>query len=258
MKTIKKLKTLKTLTAATLVALTGIHTASATNYFPQGWCTYGAAALFDKVAPAPGLDWNGDAGTWFDNAKAKGWVTNTDPRLAEVNALIVWKSVNGVGGGAGHVGMVKQVLAGGIIVTEMNWGKQIPDAEAGWTYNHDIYTTRTLTFASGLSSPSFKFAGFVMPRKTAAYTSNTVLNNQALADLQVTRLTNWKFGGMVGNLSVNRNWDPNFELRYAQFSFIWPATTWIYHATYKNDPKQRYTTYMDIYTGQWVGWNRVK
>lgn len=116
----------KTLAVAALVALTGINTASATNPFPQGWCTWGAAAQFDKYAPAPGCDWRGDAGTWIANAQTNHWVIRTDLRAAEEHALIVWTN-----GKMGHVAIVNRVYSDHITVLEMNWGKQVQGAELG-------------------------------------------------------------------------------------------------------------------------------
>ena len=119
----------------------------ATNNFDWGWCTYGCAQKFDNVAPSPGLDWNGNAGRWVENAAAKGWVTWSAPQMVEPNCIIVWKSVSGA---AGHVGFVTRVSSGGFEITEMNAGSSVPGRTDGWTDKAGIYTSRTFTFAAGL------------------------------------------------------------------------------------------------------------
>lgn len=243
----------KTLVVAALVALSSITTASATNNFPWGWCTYGAAAEFDKYAPAPGCDWGGDAGTWLGNAQAKNWVTYTDTRAAEPHALIVWKN-----GSMGHVGIVDRVYNDRIRVTEMNWGKQVPGAAVGWTDRAGTYTTRDLKFSENLSTASYKFAGFIMPRKTTAYTADYLLNNQAIADMKALRDTNGNFGTMVSTtVGVDKNWNPDFQLRNAGFNY-WVGRINVFHATWKYDPKVRFTNYYEPLTKQWIGWIQVR
>jgi surface antigen len=238
-----------------LTALALTATAKATNNFPWGWCTWGAIELWDKHAPAPGCDWGGNAGTWLGNAQAKNWVIRTEQRAVEKNAIIVWTN-----SGMGHVGVVDTVFSdgSGIRVKEMNWGKQVPGAETGWTYNAGKYTTRDLRFSDKLSTSSFKFAGYIMPRRITAYTADSVLNNQSITDMQALRYTNGNFGSIVSNtLAVNRNWTADYELRSSRFKYWWTNIT-VYHATWKWDPKVRFTLYYEPFTKNWIGWTQVR
>jgi len=227
--------------------------AKATNSFPWGWCTWGAIAEFDNYAPSPGCDWHGDAGTWMTAAAAKHWVTSTATRGAEVNALIVWTN-----GGAGHVGIVSKVNRDSITVKEMNWGKQLIGAPAGWTDQAGKYSYRDLKFSSNLSTASYKFAGFIYPRKTTPYTADAVLDQQAIQDMKNLQNTNGNFGAMLqGSFGVNKNWEPDFQLRYARFRY-WQGALTVFQATSKTDPKLRYTLYWEPMTQQWIGWTLVR
>lgn len=84
--------------------------------FPSGNCTFYAAQKFDQVAPSPKLNWRGNAGTWFDNARKAGWRVSTSAREVRPQTIIVWND-----GGYGHVGWVEQVTRDRILVSEMNW-----------------------------------------------------------------------------------------------------------------------------------------
>ena len=248
----KLTKNPKTLAVAALVALSSITTASATNSFPWGWCTWGAAAEFDKYAPGSGCDWRGDAGTWLAKAKAKNWVTYTNARAAEEHAVIVW-----INGSMGHVGIVKRVTRDKITIMEMNWGKQL-GATDGWTDKAGIYTTRDLKFSDNLSSATFKFAGFIMPRKTTPHTADSALDSQAIKDMKALRNSNGNFGGMIPNsLTVDKKWQPGFELRTARF-YYWLGKLTVSHATSVNDPKVRQTYYFEPLNKQAIGWTQVR
>lgn len=52
------------------------------------------AQEFDKTAPVPGMNWNGDAEDWFSNAAQFEWIEKTAPRDAQAGAIILWKNVN--------------------------------------------------------------------------------------------------------------------------------------------------------------------
>ncbi|MEN6567372.1 MAG: hypothetical protein ABFC57_13835 [Veillonellales bacterium] len=48
------------------------------------------AREFDKVAPAPGMDWEDDVPSiWLGGASEKGWVVKTSPESAIPGALIL-------------------------------------------------------------------------------------------------------------------------------------------------------------------------
>ena len=59
----------------------GLSLADAPGYF---------AKEFDKLTPAPGMDWDNDVlSTWFSDAFGKGWVVKTSPKGAIPGALIL-------------------------------------------------------------------------------------------------------------------------------------------------------------------------
>ena len=245
-----------------LIAVTGLITSAsfATNIFDPGWCTYGAAAKFDTVATSPGLDWNGDAGRWVENAAAKSWVTWTSPKMVEPNCIIVWKSVNGA---AGHVGFVTRVFPGGFEITEMNAGAPVSGRTDGWTDKAGIYTSHSFTFAAGLDRynkqnvRTLQFSGYVMPRKVTSLRSSASLDAQATIDVNATIVGDSRFGQWKGAW-VNVNWQPDWQLRGVQFSTGWFQTTTVFHATHRTDPKLRSTIYQDPSSGQWIGWRNFR
>jgi hypothetical protein len=74
------------------------------------------AQEFDKSAPTPGMNWNGDADDWFSNAAQFGWVEKTAPQDAQVGALILWKNTNE----EVSVGIVRQVATDHILYETSN------------------------------------------------------------------------------------------------------------------------------------------
>ncbi|MBU2700316.1 hypothetical protein Ga0466249_001408 [Sporomusaceae bacterium BoRhaA] len=69
------------------------------------------AQEFDKLAPAPGMNWNGDADDWFSNAAQFDWIEKTAPQDARVGAIILWENDNR----EISVGIVRQVTADHIV-----------------------------------------------------------------------------------------------------------------------------------------------
>jgi LysM repeat protein len=77
------------------------------NRFPMGWCTY-------YVATWRNVTWTGDAGWWYDNAKAQGYAVGPTPRVGAI--MVTWESY------LGHVAYVEAVNADGSwTVSEMNY-----------------------------------------------------------------------------------------------------------------------------------------
>jgi LysM repeat protein len=77
------------------------------NKFPVGWCTY-------YVATWRNVTWTGDAGWWYDNAKAQGYAVGPTPRVGAI--MVTWESY------LGHVAYVEAVNADGSwTVSEMNY-----------------------------------------------------------------------------------------------------------------------------------------
>ncbi len=238
---------------AVVIAILFTGSANANNPFPWGWCTYGAAAEFDKYAPAPGCDWSGDAGSWIVNAKAKKWVIRTDLGAAEEHALIVW--TNGI---MGHVASVYSVYSDHITVKEMNWGKQVPGAASGWTDAAGKYTYRDLKFSDNLSSPTFKFAGFIMPRHVTSTVPVNTLNQMAFNDIKERAATDGHFWPVSGTVNFYANFDPNYQGRWMNVMWGWYQPTTIWQITNVNDPALRYTTFFNPDTRSWAVWQKAK
>ncbi len=75
--------------------------------FPVGWCTY-------YVATWRNVTWTGDAGWWYDNAKAQGYAVGSQPKVGAI--MVTWES------SLGHVAYVESVNADGSwTVSEMNY-----------------------------------------------------------------------------------------------------------------------------------------
>ena len=75
--------------------------------FPVGWCTY-LPATKRKVT------WSGNAGYWYDNAKAQGHAVGPTPKVGAI--MVTWES------SLGHVAYVESVNADGSwTVSEMNY-----------------------------------------------------------------------------------------------------------------------------------------
>ena len=75
--------------------------------FPVGWCTY-------YVATWRNVTWTGDAGWWYDNARAQGYPVGSQPKVGAI--MVTWESY------LGHVAYVESVNADGSwTVSEMNY-----------------------------------------------------------------------------------------------------------------------------------------
>jgi len=144
------------------------------NNYPKGYCTWYAAEEFNKNAPEPGIDWGGDAGVWFSNAKKKGWATTDNPYSPEKGWIMVWLDKNETTKqtGYGHVAVVNRIDWGKkeIYISEMNWGPLMPetDPKEAKTTNFNRVTTKTLSLESlnrrGRVS-TYHFQGYIKPKK---------------------------------------------------------------------------------------------
>ena len=77
------------------------------NRFPVGWCTY-------LPATKRNVTWNGNAGYWYDNAKAQGYAVGPTPKVGAI--MVTWESY------LGHVAYVENVNTDGSwTVSEMNY-----------------------------------------------------------------------------------------------------------------------------------------
>ncbi len=130
--------------------------------FYEGYCTWFAAKEFGKAAPYGGVEWSGNAGTWRDNAKARGWLCYDSPDIRSLycptGSLVVWKN-----GGVGHVAVVHSVASNGITIDEMNWGATWIDKPKSKTDRFGYVDRRFLTWAQVALRGSYRFSGYVIP-----------------------------------------------------------------------------------------------
>ncbi len=229
-----------------------IQSVAAFNLTNPQWCTDGAAVKFAQYAPAPGVNWTGDAGTWLNNAGAAGWATTTSRNGVGVGAIMVWT------GQLGHVAVITGISSTGFTVTEMNMGAIDPVKGYPYTVNFAKFTTRTFTYKGPFDryrtdgTVSLSFAGFILPRRVD-------LNQQAFTDTQARAAVDSRFRGVIsGSFGVDVNWDPNWELCWATFNFAWFRTVTIYHATSKSDARVRYTMFYDPDRRAWTDWIQAR
>lgn len=115
--------------------------------FYGGYCTSYAARQFDKAAPSPGINWRGNARTWYAHASAAGWRVTRRAGLAVPGSIIVWDDHH-----SGHVGVVRRVTAHYVYGQEMNW--------------HGFgRVNRFKVRRSHLGRGSYRFTGFVLPKR---------------------------------------------------------------------------------------------
>jgi len=57
--------------------------------FREFWSFTYMLKEFDKVAPTPGVNWQGAVAQWLVNAEKGGWVTKNDPQMPLIGALLI-------------------------------------------------------------------------------------------------------------------------------------------------------------------------
>jgi hypothetical protein len=163
---------------------------ASTSQFIEGYCTYGAAQEFDKVAPnPPGVNWRGNAADWYDNANKAGWITKTGAKEAKVGAIVVW--TGGGGKNYGHVAIVREVTINGIKIEEMNYGTII-NKDLAKTVNFGKFTTAVLNFDNlNRNQGKLIFKGYIWPERIPDTTKPSIsitspTNNQKFTTATVT------------------------------------------------------------------------
>jgi surface antigen len=144
------LRALSIVIVATIVLSTTAQAAFAySSYkgFYGGYCTSYAARQFDKAAPSPGVNWRGNAKTWYAHASRAGWRVTRRADLAVPGSIIVWNDHR-----SGHVGVVRRVTAHYVYGQEMNW----------YRFGQ---VNRFKLRRGHLSRGSYKFTGFVLPKR---------------------------------------------------------------------------------------------
>ena len=178
-------------TALTISGLIAGTAAASTNGcatykgFYAGNCTCFAAREFDKISPAPKLDWTGIAGDWYGNAL--GWARSSNYNSPQIGALVVWK--NSVGG---HVAIVDSLGVslgpGGSKVTSVRIRSMnsLNRGDDGKIHGFDQITTETVSL-SKLRTLYGTFQGYIYPERAADLDNDGTVNDKDKAIL----LANW-------------------------------------------------------------------
>ncbi|WP_145095558.1 hypothetical protein [Sporomusa sp. KB1] len=67
------------------------------------------AKEFDKLAPAPGIDWSGSLETWMDQARQNGWNVKTSVTDVKLGSIVLFDQSNKI-----IVGIVRDINDTGI------------------------------------------------------------------------------------------------------------------------------------------------
>ncbi len=92
------------------------------NFYSDGWFGTYALKEFDKIAPAPGVNWFvDDAQDWLPRAQRDGWVVKNKPAEAVNGAIII-----GYNEGLAWVGVAREVTDQGLIFETVMGGDGKP------------------------------------------------------------------------------------------------------------------------------------
>lgn len=101
------------------------------------------AKEFDKLAPAPGVNWDGQPEVWFGEALQRGWSVKTSPRSAKIGSIILgFDQSNNV-----WVGIVRDVNETGIRFDTLD--------------QHNQQVQKTVDYESLVSE--YKLIGYIWP-----------------------------------------------------------------------------------------------
>jgi hypothetical protein len=79
------------------------------------------AREFDKFAPAPGINWSGQADEWLGGAFQNGWIVKTSPASAKTGAIIVGVNQPNVF----WIGIVREVTSTSVIFDAFGSDKKL-------------------------------------------------------------------------------------------------------------------------------------
>lgn len=114
--------------------------------YPMAQASGFFAKQFDKVAPKPGMDWDGEPNTWIAGAVTNGWVIKTSPQDAKPGALIFGFTQN------------KDVWVG--IVQEVNGGEiKFDTLDTKGRVLHNSATPESI-------KAEFNLIGYIWPERT--------------------------------------------------------------------------------------------
>jgi len=117
--------------------------------FREFWSFTYMLKEFDKVAPAPGVDWQGGVGQWLVNAQKGGWITKNDPQSPLLGALLIRENYEKK---LYKVGIVRSIQGDEITID---------------TRYSDLYPiTQTLKISELSKDPGdYQFIGYIWPVK---------------------------------------------------------------------------------------------
>jgi CHAP domain. len=155
--------------------LSGFVQAEDWHKLPDGICAIYAAQEFEKIAPAPGVNWLNENYDWASQAQQAGWVVRCNVREAVPGAIVEWQGVKRDGG---HVAIVREVLADRIIVEEYNVGTVVSARQYSFgdkRYESPVTdgwgkaTLRAIKYEEMLKMDDRKFMGYIWPVRQSAY-----------------------------------------------------------------------------------------
>ncbi|WP_165866128.1 CHAP domain-containing protein [Lucifera butyrica] len=142
---------------------------------PDGICAKYAAQEFEKIAPAPGVNWLNYNYDWVVQAQQAGWVVKTTVRNVMVGAIAEWQGLDRNGG---HVAIVRKVLSDRIIVEENNVGNTTGSRDYTFGGRHcktevtdgwGKTTIRAIKYDDMLKMGTRKFMGYIWPVRQSDY-----------------------------------------------------------------------------------------
>ncbi len=111
---------------------------------PEGY----VAQEFDKIAPAPGVDWQGAPEKWLEQACINGWIVKTAATDAKAGAIVILIDQSG----KYAVGIVRDVSDAGICFDTLD--------------QHRQKQRKNMEYQS--LDRDYKIAGYIWPERSTA------------------------------------------------------------------------------------------
>ncbi len=119
--------------------------------FKEYWFITYVLKEFDKIAPAPGVNWHGATETWITSAQKNGWATTTDPMSPQLGALMI--RINPTTKNA-KVGIVRAIKNNTITIDSRK------------TSLYPISQSFVLNELSAPDKDGFIFLGYILPTRS--------------------------------------------------------------------------------------------
>lgn len=212
-------KQLSVFVLAIVLLLPLTATAADWHELPDGICAKYAAAEFEKIAPAPGVNWLKYNYDWVLQASEAGWHVTTAVRDARVGAVVEWQSPERKNG---HVAIVRQVFADRIIVEENNVGKTVGERKfefggkhcsSGVTEGWGKTTMRSIKYDEMMQMDKRVFMGYIWPVRKDDYAKNPQKYQTSMSELLAAKEPKYK--------GFTEYWGPAMMLK--EFDKVAPA-----------------------------------